>query len=147
MLNIGGSGARAAVAACCAALGAAPAVGAPSREWAKTTVGPGPVSAIVARGGHTLSVTIRPNRAAAWNTIALAIGNSGTALHGEQVTLSFSMPSMAMGRQTFALREGAPGVYTYLGPAIVMPGRWNLILRAVPSHGPAFTALIADRVL
>jgi FixH len=111
------------------------------------TVGPGPVSAIVACGGRTLSLTIRPNRAAAWNTIALAIGSGGTALHGARVTLSFAMPSMAMGTQSFVLREEAPGVYTYLGPAIVMPGRWNLTLRAVPRRGPLFTALIADRVL
>ena len=39
------------------------------------------------------------------------------------------MRDMSMGTQTFALRETQPGVYTYLGPALVMPGRWNLTFR------------------
>jgi hypothetical protein len=130
-----------ALAAACTALGAVPAAAAP------LTVGPGPVAATVACDGQIVALSIRPNRGSAWNTISLAIGRGRTVLHGARVTLSFAMPAMAMGTQTFVLREGAPGTYRYLGPALVMPGRWVLTLRAVPRHGPVFTALIADRVL
>jgi len=127
--------------AACAAFGATPAAAAP------LTVGPGPVATAVARDGHIVVLSIRPNRAFAWNTISLSIGRGRTALHGARVTLSFAMPAMAMGTQTFVLREGAPGTYSYLGPALVMPGNWNLTLRAVPRHGPVFSALISDRVV
>ena len=135
-----------ALAASCAALGALSAAAAPTGTSSTLTVGPGPVSRVVAGDGRTLSLSIRPNRAATWNTISLALGLHGTALHEARVTLSFTMPSMAMGTQTFVLREGAPGVYTYVGPALVMPGRWNLALRAASLKGALFTALIDDRV-
>jgi nitrogen fixation protein FixH len=109
-------------------------------------VGPGPVKELVRDRDPTLALVIRPNRSAGWNTIRFTIRRNAAAVREAHVTLSFDMPAMEMGRQTFVLSEGASGVYTYVGPAIVMPGRWALTVRVVPRDGAPFSSLVVDRV-
>jgi hypothetical protein len=129
----------------CAAFGgeARPSAG---KGTDSTVVGPRPVSTTLTHAGHVLAVGIRPNRAGAWNRVTLTLLHRGAPVRDARVKLSFDMPTMTMGTQTFPLAETQPGVYEYFGPVIVMLGRWKLIFRIAPSDGPHFTALVLDRV-
>jgi hypothetical protein len=129
----------------CAAFGEAVAS---ARQATDSTavVGPGPVSTTFTHAKHVLAVGIRPNRAASWNTVKLTLLHHGAPVRDARVTLSFDMPTMTMGIQTFALAETQPGVYEYVGPVIVMRGHWNLTFGIAPPAGPHFTSLIVDHV-
>ena len=79
--------------------------------------------AMFRRGTESYALSIRPNRATVWNRVRIAVAHRGVPLSGADITVSFSMSAMPMGRQSFRLTERYPGSYSYLGPALLMPGR------------------------
>lgn len=109
-------------------------------------IGPGPGRASVATRGYRVTVQISPNTSRRWNDIALRLRRRGSAVRGAHVSLRFEMPAMSMGAPRFALREETGGVYSYLGPAISMPGTWVLTFGVRPRRGGAFTVVIRDHV-
>lgn len=111
-----------------------------------TNIGPGPGKAASREGNDSLTVRVWPNRAAVWNAITLSVLRRGDALTGASVTLSFTMPAMAMGPETFRLVERRPGEYSYLGPALLMPGRWDLRFTITASHNRPFASLVVDHL-
>jgi hypothetical protein len=115
-------------------------------DSASARVGPGPAAATFPRRSRVLAVRIRPNRAAAWDRVTLTILRHGAPVRGARVRLSLDMDAMAMGTQTFLLAERRAGVYTYFGPVLVRPRRWDLTFRIAPRGGPAFTSLVLDSV-
>jgi len=85
----------------------------PARQATATTretiprqlVGPGPVNTVVHAGQLTLRLSIHPNRAAAWNTVVLAVSGKGQPVRHSAVTVSFTMLSMSMGTVTFLIHK------------------------------------------
>jgi hypothetical protein len=118
----------------------------PGASGATTHIGPGPAEAESRLGNDSLTVRVWPNRATSWNAITLSVTRRGEAMVGAAATLSFTMPAMAMGAERFRLVERRPGVYSYLGPALVMPGRWDLRFTITPSHERPFAWLAVDHV-
>jgi hypothetical protein len=112
----------------------------------KQVVGPGPVDTVLRAGQLTLRLSIHPNRAAAWNTVVLAVSAKGRPAGHAAVTVSFTMLSMSMGTATFHLSEEQPGQYVYSGPATGMPGDWKLSFRITPQAGGQLTASVEDRI-
>lgn len=87
-----------------------------------------------------------PNRASVWNTLELKITRNGVLLRRARVTAAMTMRAMQMGTQTFRLNESQGGTYSYLGPALVMAGLWDIQLVVAPSRGTPFTVRVRDRV-
>jgi hypothetical protein len=56
------------------------------------------------------------------------------------------MVNMSMGSQQFRLTEIQPGVYRYFGPALVMPGRWQLSFEIRPPRGDVSRLRLIDVV-
>ena len=119
----------------------------PTRATVATqAVGPGRVNTVLYAGRLTLRLSIRPNVAAAWNTVVLAVSDEGQAIRHAAVTVSFTMLSMSMGALTFRLSEQHPGQYRYVGPATTMPGPWKLSFRINPETGAPVTVSVNDLV-
>jgi copper transport protein len=108
-------------------------------------VGPGTVARTVIRAGYRLELLVSPNRAAAPDSFALRITQSGQPVRGANVTLTFDMTTMQMPQQEYQLTETRPGVYTRAAPALVMVGEWGLTFQIAPRSGPPFSALILDQ--
>jgi YtkA-like len=115
-------------------------------ELATATTGPGRAEAAFRRAGDSFAVRIQPNRASAWNTITVAVTHVGLPLRRADITISFTMPAMAMGTETFRLDERSPGLYSYLGPALMMPGRWDLTFTVGTRVARPFTAVVVDHL-
>ena len=119
---------------------------APAAGGAALEVGPGRVLSVFPAASRTLELRIVPNRASAWNTLQLKITKKGLLLRRARVTAALTMHAMQMGTQTFRLHESPGGTYWYLGPALVMPGLWDIHLVVTPSRGAPLTVRIRDRV-
>jgi hypothetical protein len=115
-------------------------------DSAALAVGPGQVLSVIRAASRRLELRIVPNRASVWNTLRLKITKQGVVLRRARVTAAMTMPAMQMGTQTFRLHESPGGTYSYLGPALVMPGLWDIRLVVTPSRGTPFTLRIRDRV-
>jgi hypothetical protein len=114
---------------------------APARD-----VGPGPVNTVLRTGQLTVGLAIRPNRAAASDTVVLTVSRKGLPVRRAAVILSFTMLSMSMGTASFHLSEQHAGQYVYVGPATVMPGDWELSFQIRPEAGVPQTTSVDDRV-
>jgi copper transport protein len=109
-------------------------------------VGPGRVARTVTKDGYTLRVLVQPNRAAVPNDFALQITRLGKPVTGADVTITFAMLDMEMGRQEYRLTETSPGVYSKpAASALVMVGHWGLSFQVTPPGGKPFTVLVVDR--
>jgi copper transport protein len=122
----------------------------PSKALAKVGgasahVGPGPVAEVVTRNGYRVELHVNPNRAAAENTFSLRITKGGKPVTGAEVVIGATMLDMEMGRQSYALTETSPGVYTRAVPALVMVGHWGLSFDVTPKDGTPFSVLLVDR--
>jgi hypothetical protein len=109
------------------------------------SVGPGAVTLTLRQGGEHLSISLQPNRYSAWNTITFSLIRRGTPISGARVKLALTMPDMAM-TETFLLSETRPGLYCYYGPAIAMPGRWDLRFDVQLANGHHLNTTISDHV-
>ena len=86
---------------------------------------------------------VTPNKAAAPDSFALRITKNGQPVRGANVTLTFNHTEMQMPQQEYQLTETQPGVYSRAAPALVMVGKWALVL---PDHAQDRTAVHrADR--
>ena len=112
---------------------------------ASTKVGPGPVAAVVDRNGYRLEFHVRPNRAAVPNSFGVRITRGGKPVRGAEVTTTLTQLDMEMGRQGYALREQAPGLYERSEPALVMVGHWGLTFEVAPRGAQPFTVSFVDR--
>jgi copper transport protein len=111
---------------------------------ASARVGPGPVRDVVERDGYRLELRVRPNRAAVPNSFGIRITRAGRPVRGADVTASFAMLDMEMGRQAYRLPERAPGTYSRSAPALVMVGHWGLDFQVRPAGAAPFSVLIVD---
>ena len=114
-------------------------------ESKEAKVGPGPVSTVVDKSGYRLEVDVTPNRAAVPNDVAVRLTKDGRPVRGADVTATFTMLDMEMGRQSYGLRETSPGVYRLSAPALVMVGHWGLRFDVSPPGGTAFSVELVDR--
>jgi copper transport protein len=112
---------------------------------ASAHVGPGAVSKVVVKNGYTLLFTVDPNRAAAPNTVRVRITKAGVRVRGADVTATFIMLDMEMGRVAYTLPETEPGVYARSAPALVMVGHWGLSFDIRPPGATPFTVLLVDK--
>ena len=112
---------------------------------ASAHVGPGPVAKTVERGTYRLDFRVDPNRAAAPNTISVAISKAGKPVRGADVTATFTMLDMEMGQLAYHLPETAPGRYGRSAPALVMVGHWGLTFDISPPGAALFTVVLFDR--
>lgn len=109
-------------------------------------VGPGKVSVTRTVDPFALRLSIDPNRAGARNSVSLQVRAHGNPVRHAQVSVTFTMPAMAMGEMRFRLTEKRAGVYRYTGPAPTMSGTWRLVFLVKPASGPARTLTVEDRV-
>lgn len=108
-------------------------------------VGPGPVRAVVAAGHYALDLRIGPNHAAVHNKVSVRLTRDRQPAPGARVTVSYSMPAMAMGNvlvNTLTARAG--GRYSIREPVLGMPGVWVLRFRVQPATGAPFTVTVSD---
>ena len=112
---------------------------------ASAHVGPGAVSQVVVKDGYTLRFTVDPNRAAAPNTVRVRVTKAGVPIRDADVTATFIMLDMEMGRVAYTLPETAPGVYARSAPALVMVGHWGLSFDIRPPGATPFTVLLIDK--
>jgi copper transport protein len=108
-------------------------------------VGPGPVTSSFERNGYTLDVRVAPNRAAAENEFSVALKRDGRPVSKADVTATFAMLDMEMGRQAYALKETSPGVYSRRLPALVMVGHWGITYDVEPPGGAPFDIVVVNR--
>jgi hypothetical protein len=113
---------------------------------AEIEVGPGRVARVVQAATRTLELRVAPNRAGAWNTLNLKVSTRGVPLRRARVTMAITMRSMPMGTQRVRLAETSGGRYAYSGPALVMPGLWDLEIVIAPRGGKRSRLLVRDRV-
>ncbi len=64
--------------------------------YAATNVGPRPVAVSLPAGDYRLGLRVTPNRAAAHNTVTVALSRHGLPVRGARVTVVYSMPAMDM---------------------------------------------------
>jgi hypothetical protein len=87
-----------------------------------------------------IHIALRPDRAGIWNTIQLTLRSHSLPVDGAVVTMTTSMSAMDM-TQTFRL-AARPGVYSYDGPTLTMPGRWMFVFRIRPRGERPFTVRV-----
>jgi copper transport protein len=112
---------------------------------ASDRVGPGAVTSVVDRDGYRLELHVDPNRAAVPNSFTVGISRGGRPVRGADVTATFTMLDMEMGRQAYHLAETRPGLYRHSAPALVMVGHWGISFEIRPPGGQPFTVLLLDR--
>ncbi len=108
-------------------------------------VGPGPVTEVVVRNGYRLEFHVSPNRAAVPNGFAVRITKNGKPVRDADVTTTFTMLDMEMGRLAYHLPETGPGLYQRSAPALVMVGHWGLGFDIRPPGGPPLSVLLVDK--
>jgi copper transport protein len=112
---------------------------------APVRVGPGPVATTVERNGYTVKAVVTPNRAAQPNKFVVSITRGGKPVTGANVTTSFAMLDMEMGRQEYAFKETSPGVYQRTAPSLLMVGHWGITFHIEPPGGQPFDVTLVDR--
>jgi hypothetical protein len=112
----------------------------------RDAVGPGKVSVTRTVDPFALRLSIDPNRAGARNSVSLQVRAHGKSVRRAQVSVTFTMPAMAMGEMRFKLTEKRAGVYRYTGPAPTMSGAWRLVFLVKAASGLARTLTVEDRV-
>ena len=113
--------------------------------FASAHVGPGPVSKTIASGNYSLHLALGPNRAAARNTVTLALSSHGVPVHGARLTVTYGMPAMAMNNALrSSIPERAPGSYSLREPVLGMPGSWAMHISVVPPRGRPFSVTVDD---
>jgi copper transport protein len=112
---------------------------------AAARVGPGRVTQTVKQNGYSLAFRVDPNRAAQANSFTVGITRGGKPVQGANVTATFAMLDMEMGKQAYNLAESAPGVYSRAAPALVMVGHWGISFEIQPPGGQPFDVLLVDR--
>ena len=108
-------------------------------------VGPGPVTATVAKSPYKVRIRVRPNRAAVANAFSLSLTRDGKPVPGAEVVTRFDMLDMEMGEQSYRLREQRPGVFSKSAPALVMVGHWGLQFEVTPRGGKPFVVTLLDK--
>jgi copper transport protein len=108
-------------------------------------VGPGPVSAVVAKSPYRVHVHVTPNRAAIPNAFTLSVTRNGEPVRGASVISKFDMLDMEMGEQSYQLKEVRPGVFSKSAPALVMVGHWGLRFEVTPPGGKPFVVTLVDK--
>jgi copper transport protein len=108
-------------------------------------VGPGPVTATVAKTPYKVRVQVTPNRAAVPNAFSLTLTRDGKPVPGAEVITKFDMLDMEMGEQSYRLRERRPGVFSKSAPALVMVGHWGLQFEVTPPGGKPFVVTLLDK--
>jgi copper transport protein len=108
-------------------------------------VGPGPVTATVAKSPYKVRVRVTPNRAAVPNAFSLELTRNGKAVPGAEVITKFDMLDMTMPEQSYRLREQRPGVFSNSAPALVMVGHWGLQFEVTPPGGKPFVVTLLDK--
>jgi copper transport protein len=108
-------------------------------------VGPGPVTATVAKAPYKVQVQVTPNRAAVPNAFSLTLTRDGKPVPGAEVITKFDMLDMEMGEQSYRLREQRPGVFSRSAPALVMVGHWGLQFEVTPPGGKPFVVTLLDK--
>jgi copper transport protein len=108
-------------------------------------VGPGAVTKVLNREGYNLEFHVSPNRAAVPNAFALRITKAGAPVRHADVTATFTMLDMEMGRQGYQLPETSPGLYRRSAPALVMVGHWGLTFDIRPQGGPRLEVQLVDK--
>jgi copper transport protein len=108
-------------------------------------VGPGAVTKVLNREGYDLEFQVSPNRAAVPNAFAVRITKGGAPVRRADVTASFTMLDMEMGRQGYQLPETSPGLYRRSAPALVMVGHWGLSFDIRPPGGPRLNIQLVDK--
>jgi hypothetical protein len=77
--------------------------------------------------------------------VAVRLTRHGKTVRGARVTVNYTMLDMPMAPSAETLRETSAGVYSGRGPAVSMPGRWQLAIRVAPSgKRRAFTARVVS---
>jgi len=112
---------------------------------ASATVGPGPATTTVSKGGYKLVFDVSPNRAAVPNTFAVEISKDGKPVRGADVTATFTMLDMEMQQLAYTLPETRPGVFRRANtPALVMVGRWGISFDIRPPGARPLQVLLVD---
>ncbi len=110
-----------------------------------TNVGPHPVAVTLNAGDYRLGVRVTPNRAAAHNTVAVALARNGVPVRGARVSVVYSMPAMDMQN---ALTSGLPATssatYSVREPVLGMPGSWTMRFEVRPVGGRPFSLTVND---
>ena len=112
---------------------------------ADARVGPGPVTQTLRHGNYRLDIRVSPNQAAVPNEFAVRLTRDDRPVRDADVTVTFAMLDMEMGRQEYRLSETGRGLYTHTAPALVMVGHWGLNYTVTPSGGTPFDVLVADQ--
>ena len=112
---------------------------------ASDRVGPGVVTSVVDRDGYRLEFHVTPNRAAVPNSFTVGISRGGRPVRGAEVTATFTMLDLEMGRQAYHLAETRPGLYRHSAPALVMVGHWGISFEIRPPGAQPFAVLLLDR--
>ncbi len=109
------------------------------------SVGPHPVAVSLPAGDYRLGVRVTPNRAAAHNTVALALTRNGVPVHGARVSVVYSMPAMDMqDGLTSSLAPTSGATYSVREPVLGMPGSWAIRFEVRPAGGRPFTVTLND---
>ena len=108
-------------------------------------VGPGPVSATIAKAPYRVRVRVTPNRAAVQNGFSVSLTRGGAPVRGAEVVTRFDMLDMEMGEQSYRFRELRPGVFSKSAPALVMVGHWALQFEVTPPGGKPFVVTLLDK--
>jgi copper transport protein len=107
-------------------------------------VGPGPVTRTVSHGAYRLQLRIAPNRAAAQNSLTVALAHNGRPVRGADVLAKFSMLDMDMSPTTYRLNERTAAVYANSAPSLVMAGHWSVGFSVQPAGDSPFSVVLLD---
>jgi hypothetical protein len=107
-------------------------------------VGPGAVTATLARRGYEIGVHVTPNRATAPNRIVLTLRQDGAPVAGAHVALAVNMLTMDMGTARYVLAGSDD--YAVRAPAWVMAGTWQLTFAVTPPGAATLRFALDDRL-
>jgi hypothetical protein len=114
-------------------------------SFSATNVGPHPVAVTLPGGDYRLGLRVTPNRAAAHNTVTVALNRHGLPVRGARVTVVYSMPAMDM---QDGLTSGLPArtgaTYSIREPVLGMPGSWTMRFEVRPVGGTPFSLTVND---
>jgi YtkA-like protein len=100
----------------------------------------------LSQGDYRITVSVRPNRSTALNTVSVCVTRAGRMVSGAHVALAVRMPAMGMAGTRESLRATALGSYVNRGTVLGMIGRWGLRISVAPPRGAPFSVHLADDV-
>ncbi len=111
------------------------------------SAGPGRVQTSIRVGHDRAGLTIAPNRATVRNAISVSITYRGRPVGDARITVTFSMPTMAMWNAfALTLAERRGGRYSASVPVVGMTGLWQLHVQITPPGAQSTSFIVADRV-